>query len=514
MEETKKTRKEKKFKKIKVFSVPFDLEKNENIITITTNISSKLSKEQIINQAYKFHTEGNILEAAKYYKYFNDQGFKDPEVFSNYGVILKNLGKLKEAELFQRKAIKLNPDFAEAYSNLGNILRELGKLNEAELSQRRAIKLNSKISEAHSNLGSILIDLGKLNEAELSLNEAIKINPNLTSVYYTLSKFKKSKNTERYKNQVFSKTLLNNKTKAERINLYFARANILQQQENHKESAKYLLLANNLKVDLKSYNANILIEKSQAILRETSKELIHQKIDNKFSESIFIVGMPRSGSTLVESILSINPDVYNLGEINILEESFLECKKSKYKINLAEQYRKKIHNKNNFNITTNKWLYNYQYTGIIAKHIPNARIIHCHRNPLDNILSIYRTHFIKGNEYSSSLVDCARVYLDQEEIMTEYKQKFRSKIYDLDYDSLVINPKKEIKSLISWLGWKWDNSYLYPHLSPRSVSTASSFQVRSPINSKSIDGWKKYRDMLKPAIEILHKTDKYKNITS
>jgi hypothetical protein len=90
----------------------------------------------------------------------------------------------------------------------------------------------------------------------------------------------------------------------------------------------------------------------------------------------------------------------------------------------------------------------------------------------------------------------------------------RSKIYDLNYDSLVSNPHKEIKSLISWLGWNWDDSYLSPHINPRSVSTASSVQVRSPINSKSIGGWKNYKKMLKPAIDILTQTNKYQDIIS
>ena len=119
-----------------------------------------------------------------------------------------------------------------------------------------------------------------------------------------------------------------------------------------------------------------------------------------------------------------------------------------------------------------------------------------------------------GNEYSSSLVDCARVYLDQEDIMAEYKNRFRSNIYDLNYDSLVSNPNKEIKSLISWLGWQWDDSYLSPHLNPRSVSTASNIQVRSPINSNSIGGWKNYKDMLKPAIQILTQRDRYRDLIS
>jgi len=224
--------------------------------------------------------------------------------------------------------------------------------------------------------------------------------------------------------------------------------------------------------------------------------------------------MPRSGSTLLESILSMNTSVDDLGESDILEESFLDNRKDKQELNLAERYWKRIKNlKKLSNKITNKNLYNYLYAGIIAKKIPNAKIIHCCRNPLDNILSIYRAHFAKGNEYSSSLVDCANVYLNQKEIMSKYKNRFRSKIYDLNYESLVSNDNKEIKSLINWLGWEWEDSYLSPHLNTRSIKTRSNVEVRSPINSKSIGGWKNYKDMLKPAIEILTQNNNYRDLT-
>ena len=172
----------------------------------------------------------------------------------------------------------------------------------------------------------------------------------------------------------------------------------------------------------------------------------------------------------------------------------------------------KVKSQTKLNSTTNKWLYNYQYAGIIAKNIPNAKIIHCYRNPLDNILSIYRGHFSGCNYYSSSLIDCTKVYLDQDEIMSKYKNRFRSEIYELDYDLLVGDPNKEIKKLIAWLGWKWENKYLSPHRNARSVKTASNVQVRSPINSKSVGGWKNYKEMLKPAMKIITRKDKYKRL--
>ena len=471
-------------------------------------------KEQIIKQAINFHVQGNISEAEKYYQYCINQKFNDNRVFCNYGVILQGIGKLEEAELFTRKAIELKPYCAQSHFNLGNILKDLGKLQEAELSLHKAIEINSDFAEAHSNLGNILKDLGKLQEAELSLSKAIAINPDLAIAYYSLSLLKYSENNKILLHQIFSKDTLNKKSKTDQIYFYFAKANILHKEKKYEESSKFLELANQLKRSINPSTAESLINQSKVLLLESDEQKINQKENINSPQSIFIVGMPRSGSTLLESILSMSDDVHDLGEINILEDSFIECKQSKKDIYLGEIYKEKVNNMTKLNISTNKWLYNYQYAGIIAKQIPNAKIIHCFRHPLDNILSIYRTHFSEGNQYSTSLVDCAKVYLDQEEIMTEYKNRFRSKIYDLNYDKLVEHPNQEIKSVISWLGWKWDDKYLSPHLNPRAVSTASNIQVRSPINSTSISGWKHYKEMLKPAIEILTQNYKYQDLNS
>ncbi len=539
----------KKANEIKTFPVPFALGEIKTNITINPNTPSKPSKEQLINQAFKFHSQGNISEAAKCYKYLIKQGCNDYRIYTNYAGTLKNLGKLKDAELSSckaillnpnidvlhsnlgrilidlgklqeakisyLKAIELNPNSAKAHCDLGIILKDLGNLKEAEIYTLKAIELNPNLAEAHSNLGSILMDHGKLKEAKISYMKAIKLNPNLTKAYFNISLIKFSDNNKVWLNQLFSENILNNKSPKDKVDIYFARANILHKNKNYKESANCLELANKLKLGIKPSKPNIYINKSRRLLIESNKNIHNQKILDINAESIFIVGMPRSGSSLLESILSMNIDVNDLGEINILEESFLELKEKDQKFSLSELYWKKINNYNNIiKITTNKWLFNYLYAGIILTQIPNSKIIHCFRNPLDNILSIYRAHFANGNEYSSSLVDTAKIYLNQEEVMTEYKNRFRSKIYDLNYDLLVSNPNQEIKSLISWLGWEWDDSYLTPHLNPRSVSTASNVQVRSPINSKSIGGWKNYKDMLKPAIEILNTTDKYRDITS
>ncbi|WP_269625306.1 tetratricopeptide repeat protein [Prochlorococcus marinus] len=176
MTEGKKNQKQAGFE-VKTFSVPFTLEEIKENISLSTSRPSKPSKEEIINKAFKLHSEGNTLEAEKLYQYFINQGFKDYRVFSNYGIILKNLGKLKEAELSTRKAIEIKSDFATAHSNLGNILRDLGKFKEAKIAIDKAIELNPNVAVSHYNLGNILRDLNNLQEAELSTRKAISIKP-------------------------------------------------------------------------------------------------------------------------------------------------------------------------------------------------------------------------------------------------------------------------------------------------------------------------------------------------
>ena len=219
----------KKVYDVTTFQVPFSLSELKQDITLTTNNPSKPSKEKIIHQALKWHLQGNISEATRLYEYFINQGFRDHTVFSNYGVILKDLGKskeaeisyrkaiklkpnyevahynlgnilsdlenLKEAEISYRKAIELKPNYAEAHSGLGNILRDLRKLQEAELFTRKAIELKPDFGEAHLNLGLILRDLGKLQEAELFTRKATELNPDLAEAYFNLSNLQLLKET-------------------------------------------------------------------------------------------------------------------------------------------------------------------------------------------------------------------------------------------------------------------------------------------------------------------------------
>ena len=472
----------------------------------------KLNLDQLIKKAFQLQAEGKKNEAAKYYSYLIKQGINDYRIYSNYGTFLNETGKHKEAELELRKAITLNPKYANAYYNLGVLYIDQGNFKQAEIELKKAIKLKSDFAIAYYNLGFILKDLGRFKEAESFNQKAIEFDPQITDAYLSLSTMRASDTSQKWHKQLFSESILKNKNNRDLVNIFFARSNLLHKEEKYEKSAENLVKANNIKLKMHNSEADLLIDKTKKLkISSDNFEGSNQRLEN-YPLSIFIVGLPRCGSTLIESIISLNHKVKDLGEVNIFEESYREYKKYNKKRNIGEIYWRKCEISNNKTITTNKWLFNYQYSGIIAKAIPSAKIIHCYRNPLDNILSIYRAHFGIGNYFASNLVDSAKVYFDQEEIMRIYKKEFKNNIYSLNYDKLVTDPTEEIKSLIIWLGWKWDDLYLSPHLNNRKISTRSNVQVRSPINAKSIGGWKKYTKMLKPAMEIITKNEYYKDL--
>ena len=146
------------------------------------------------------------------------------------------------------------------------------------------------------------------------------------------------------------------------------------------------------------------------------------------------------------------------------------------------------------------------YCPIISNYFPGAKIINCTRNPLDNILSIYRANFL-NQPFSFSLSDIAKLYINYFETMEEYSFRFSENIYEYKYEELVNNPNYIIPEIIQWLDWDWNEKYLLPHKNKRNVFTASSAQIRKKFYSSSIGLWKEYKDLLEPAIDII-KTSK------
>ena len=349
----------KKATEIKTYPVPFSFGEKKESITITTNTPPKPYKKQIINQAIKFHLEGNIQEASKYYQKLINEGCNDHTVFSNYGTILKDIGKLKEAEIYTRKAIKIKPDFAMAYSNLGNILKDLGKLKEADIYTRKAIEIKPNYAEAHYNLGNILQDLGKLKEAEIFCRKAVELNPdfaiahsNLGTLLQDLGKLKEAEihtrkaieiNPDLAKAYSNLGTILQDLGKLKEAEIYTRKAikinpdladsysnlgTILQDLGKLKEAEIYTRKAIELNPDFASAHSNL-----GSILRDLGKlqELIDLSKSTLKSSSInigykLLASLRLTIATLLkkdfsETLLNINKtkDLINQGAINIIK---------------------------------------------------------------------------------------------------------------------------------------------------------------------------------------------------
>jgi tetratricopeptide (TPR) repeat protein len=387
------------------------------------------------------------------------------------------------------------------FLSLSNLYFQKKDLKKGILILQEGLILHPNFLPFKFNLAVIYRNSGDIKLAIDTHLEIIRIDNSYLDSYYELSSLydfrNHKKELELFLNIDFDKLSSSHKIKAA-----FSKSNIFHNLKEYTKSSNFLKIANEEK--LKLYPSDLEIKKNtgefykKLSVNETKKDFKN----NNAAEIVFIVGMPRSGSTLLENIISVKNDVIDMGEVSYFEQSLNEIIDIK---DIFSTYVSKIKdNKNNY-IFTDKNLFNFLYCPVIYNYFPSAKIIHCIRNPLDNILSIYRTNFLKQN-FSSSLIDITDLYIYQHNLMKNYKKLFGQIIYSYKYDDLVKNPSIEIPKLIEWLGWEWDENFLNPHINKRNVFTASSAQVRNKINNKAIGNWTKYEDILRPAIDLIKKS--------
>ena len=349
------------------------------------------------------------------------------------------------------------------------------------------IPLKFNLAIMYRNFGLIELSI----KTHLEILEKDQFNSNS---YYELSTmYDFSNHSKQLKNLLSIE--IDNLSQIEKIYISYTKSNIYHLHKDYEKSAYFLKIANDEKLKIQPSDIKRKLKTGEYYRNLKIVKSLNKKKTADNNQYLFIVGMPRCGSTLLESILSLNPEVKDLGEVFFLEESL---QKTDDLLEVRNLYSEKVILINSDQkIFTDKNLFNFLYCPIIYNLFPNARIIHCSRNPLDNILSIYRTNFL-NQSFSSSLNDITDLYLYHLKVMDEYKSKFGSIIFSYNHDKVVQNPRETIKDLINWLEWEWSDKYLSPQKSKRSVFTASSAQVRKKISSNSSGYWKKYEKMLKP----------------
>jgi len=474
---------------------------NKAIKLLPTNYVYKLLKADLLKDLGNFNESTSILLDLYSSRNINDK--KDILLMLS---TVKRLDKnFNEAQKILLEIIEKYPNFIQAYLNLSDLYFENKISIKAKEIALLGLKINPKNPEVLLNLGLICRNLGEINEAKQYLLKALSINRKLFNSYMNLSTFYDFSDNPKELEYLMN-VPLEGFNQEDIIRIYFSRANVYHNQNKFSDSSKNYKLANDCKSRIYPSNKISLIEKSIRIkeIYFNEKEGL-KKFDVKSPDIIFIVGMPRSGSTLLENILSLNQEVVDLGEIEMLSEIMDQCADSIREINPFEKYIEQLNKlRPKAKIATDKNLFNYMFCPVINKYFKNTKMIFCLRNPLDNILSIYRSNFIKI-PFSTNIEDIAELYVHHYELMKLYSETYSNSLFVYSYDDLVVNPTVQIRKIINWLGWDWSEKYLSPHKSKRSVFTASSEQVRNPIHTKSLRGWEKYRDLLEPAFPFIAK---------
>ncbi len=452
----------------------------------------------------------------------------------NYAMIYNNLGFLffsfkshkdiQKAEKYYKKSISLDKKIAEPHNNLGNLYKSLNKYDEAINSFIKAIENNPKLNFAHYNLATTYITVGKFNLAIEHFNAAIKTSPNFVLAHRGLSRLiKYSKKSKHFNELIRIYNDTNIKDSENKMELAFSLGKAYEDIKNFDESFKYYKEAND--ICRKKINFSLIDEKEKF---KSNKDTFNKKLFEKYDKSgyldtspIFIIGMPRSGTTMVEQILSSHPEVFGADEIDFIPDlikkyfsennsrSFFDGAddlKEKSLKKIGKDYVNKIkYISNNSARITDKLPINFFSVGLIKLILPNSKIVHCYRMPKDNCLSIFKNHFTSGRvEYAYDLNEIVEYYNLYNDLMKYWNNVLPNFIYNIRYENLIFDTELQIKNLINFCNLKWTDACLNFYNNIRPIRTASDTQARSKIYNTSIDSWKHYEKYLNKYFTLLN----------
>ncbi len=435
---------------------------------------------------------------------------------NNLGLLYRELGRLEDAIRSCRFAIRLQNNYPSAHNNLGMVLQDLGKLDEAEASFRLAISLKGDFAEAHNNLGLLLQDRGKLEAAKSSFKFALKLKPNFPEAHRHLSLVKKFVTKDEQFMQMCDLYTDQNLASNKRCHICFSLAKAHEDLKEFEQAFKFYKEGNELGKILSGYDIQSDIEQFKEL--RIAYEAIREnalKIDDfcVATSPIFIIGMPRSGTTLIEQILSCHSEVFGAGELPFasqfgdkLARGLSEMNKDSI-ISFREKYldsTKRISGQSTRVI--DKMPQNFRYIGLLSAAFPEAKILHIKRNPSAVCWGNYKQYFVsKHLGYSWDLNDIKIYYDLYYSLMEFWEQKLEDRIYSVQYESITSSQEVETRYLLEHLGLKWEDRCMAPQDNERLVNTASSAQVRQKIYQGSSKQWTNYKPFLNGKIDFERK---------
>mgnify|MGYP001593677289 CR=1 FL=1 len=505
--------------------------------------------------ACRYLSEGNYLRAIPVLQELSLLEEAGAEVFSKLGVAYIQSGRREEALVCFKKAIQKNPNYPEAYNNLMLSLYESGQAENAEQVCSEASEKFPSRPEFLSFLSYLYKQRGELQKASEALTRLIDISPldsisrcNLGILYYDMGQEKEAAerfeqatkldplNTEavRMLSLTTTHTTVPGEVKKYKDMLKSLPVNDKRSSDLHFTLGKYFEDIGDYRQSFSHYkSANDIVARQRHFLID--KEAHHfEKIKRIFTDGfmksrrqwgiidktpIFIVGMPRSGTSLVEQILASHSMVFGGGELtyldSIIHNKFVSSREgfagqihalsdADFK-NMAQSYITGIRSRDSQHVhITDKMPHNFRFIGLIKIMFPNARVIHCVRDPMDVCMSMYKRYFPAANmDFSYTLQGLGRYYCLYRDLMQHWHNVLPGSIYDVRYEDLVHDQKSVTEHLLSYCKLPWEDTCLHYHQTDRVVSTASALQVKRPIYKTSIKAWERFAPYVEELIAIV-----------
>ncbi|HUL45529.1 MAG TPA: sulfotransferase [Steroidobacteraceae bacterium] len=497
---------------------------------------------------------GLVEDAERFWKaaIANEPDFA--EAYYNLGVLSSERRNFETAVALYTRAVTLAPRYVAALNNLGNALKELDRLSEAEAALRRAVTLEPTRAEACNNLAQVLLKLERFDEARPWLDRALSLNPQLAEALLTRGRLHLEAGEQAPAIKCFEAAIAvrpdygaayESRAAASRAepgapwisgleSLWSRRA----QLEPHTASTLNFAMGKT-REDLGEYDAAFAAYAEANRLRYARQPFDEAAEDRWLGASIaafpreayaeaqalpadvdrlpvFVVGMPRSGTTLVEQVLASHPEVFGAGELGVLRDLVAReplvlppsadrpAWRARLRI-LGQRYCASVWGSGvTQRCVIDKMPGNYRYLGFLALMLPEARIISVRRDPLDTCFSCYATSFADGHEYTHDLAVLARQYLRYQRLMGHWAAVLPpGRVLEVSYEALVADLEGEARRMLAFLGLPWSEQCLKFHRTARAVRTASVVQVRQPLYTRSIARWKRFERHLAPLQELL-----------
>jgi Flp pilus assembly protein TadD len=450
-----------------------------------------------------------------------------PDAYANLGNTLKDLGSLEASETVLRKAIALRPDHAEAHSNLGNVLMDQGRLKESAALLRHAIALKPDFAGAYNNLGLALKELGRFDEARRATEEAIRLAPRKASYYCNLGELTHFAADDPHVAAMEALAATpGSLSTTDQIALHFALAKAYEHISWNAIAFRQLLTGNALKRRHIAYDEAAESRQMDRVAAVFTPELMrsHEGVGEPSRVPVFIVGMLRSGTTLVEQILASHPAVFGAGELKLFDaaaagvapaaqgspgfpdiastmsgEQFRELG-ARYLVELMRLAPDAAR-------ITDKMPSNFVYAGLIHLALPNAVIIHTVRDPVDTCVSCFSKLFSEGQKHTYDLAELGRYYRRYQSLMAHWRRVLPpGRILDVRYEDVVADLEGASRRILAHCGLPWDARCLEFHRTERPIRTASATQVRQPIYKSAIGRRRAYEEFLGPLVAELEPT--------